>query len=218
MHHSFYDVRVSERSSQPDDYVSLGIVDNDPFALQAMDALIRRQRPPIDIVWTCLSGTEALEFCSTIACPRVVLTDVWLEGMDGFELSRRIGLRFPGVGVVGVTAFAVPEGDAMPDGSRMDSVLSKDAPIEEIIRAVGAAGGSPALSQWTSGDQLSPLSRMELRVVRMVSRGFTYAAIGHQLHISEQTVKTYMRRIFEKLDVRTRSECIAYCALQGWLA
>lgn len=209
---------MSERSSRPDDHVSLGIVDNDPFALQAMETLIRRQRPPIDIVWTCLSGAEALEFCSTIACPRVVLTDVRLEGMDGFELSRRIGLRFPGVGVVGVTAFAVPEGDAMPDGARMHSVLGKDAPVEEIIRAVGAAGGSPALSQWTSDEQASPLSRTELRVVRMVSKGFTYAAIGHQLHISEQTVKTYMRRVFGKLDVRTRSECIAYCAMQGWLA
>lgn len=183
-----------------------------------MDALIRRQRSPISIVWTCLSGGEALEFCSTITCPRVILTDLQLDGMDGFELSRQVKGRFPDVGIVGITAFSVAEDDALADGSSIDSVLHKDARIEEIIRAIGVAGRSPALSQWTSDEQASPLSRTELRVVRMVSKGFTYAAIGHQLRISEQTVKTYMRRVFDKLGVHTRSECIAYCAVQGWLS
>lgn len=70
---------------------------------------------------------------------------------------------------------------------------------------------------WTSKDQASPLSKKELQIIRMTARGFTYTAIGRQLHISEQTVKTYIRRSYIKLGVHTRSECVALCSSQGWL-
>lgn len=209
---------MSERRNQSPSAISLGIVDNDPFALQAMDILIRRQRSPIAIAWTCLSCAEALEFCSAIECPQVILTDLRLDGLDGFELSRQVKLKFPMVGVVGITAFVIPENQVLFQRSQIDSIIQKDSPIEDIIRAIGRASHCSVLAQWTSYDQASPLSGMELRIVRMVSRGFTYASIGRQLHISEPTVKTYMNRIYDKLGVHTRSECIAYCATQGLLS
>jgi len=56
-----------------------------------------------------------------------------------------------------------------------------------------------------------------LEVLRWVARGLSNREIAEQLSLSFHTVKNHIQRIFEKLDVRRRTEAVEYAYRQGWL-
>ena len=149
--------------------------------------------------------------------PQAILIDLDLLDINYSILSRRIKLIDSNIGTVGIASSLPQESLEARNTSQINLIVHKKDSIEEIIRAVGSVSNHPKLMHWTSKDQASPLSKKELQIIRMTARGFTYAAIGRQLHISEQTVKTYIRRSYIKLGVHTRSECVALCSSQGWL-
>lgn len=203
--------------SRSKDSTSLGIVYSDPLALWALDFLIRRQHAPLDIIWTYSSGKEVLQNIDNFEHPQAMLIDLDLLDINYSILSRHIKLIDSNIGTVGIASSLPQESLEARNTSQINLIVHKKDSIEEIIRAVGSVSNHPKLMHWTSKDQASPLSKKELQIIRMTARGFTYASIGRQLHISEQTVKTYIRRSYIKLGVHTRSECVALCSSQGWL-
>lgn len=197
--------------------VTLGIVDNDAMALQALDILIRRQHSPLDIIWTCTSGKDALLYCKEIEIPNVVLLDIELEDLNGMTLSQHIHELYPTVATVGITAFPIPTNNAQIKNAHFSDIVHKDIAIEKLLQTLGKAVNNHILSRWTSSDQASPLSNMELEIIRQSARGLTYAVMARKLGISEQTAKTYARRAYEKLGVHSRAEAVARCAEEGLL-
>ena len=177
---------------------------SDPLALWALDFLIRRQHAPIDIIWAYSSGKDVLQNIDNFEHPQAILIDLDLLDINYSILSRRIKLIDSNIGTVGIASSLPQESLEARNTSQINLIVHKKDSIEEIIRAVGSVSNHPKLMHWTSKDQASPLSKKELQIIRMTARGFTYAAIGRQLHISEQTVKTYIRRSYIKLGVHTR--------------
>jgi RNA polymerase sigma factor (sigma-70 family) len=104
--------------------------------------------------------------------------------------------------------------------------MLKRTPVKELIEAIHEVkrGGSPMTThiarkvvlsfQKTSGQQqaaneLSELSEREQQVLDLLAQGLIYKEIADKLEISYETVHTYIRRIYEKLQVRTRTEAVA---------
>lgn len=175
--------------SRSKDSTLLGIVYSDPLALWALDFLIRRQHAPIDIIWAYSSGKDVLQNIDNFEHPQAILIDLDLLDINYSILSRRIKLIDSNIGTVGIASSLPQESLEARNTSQINLIVHKKDSIEEIIRAVGSVSNHPKLMHWTSKDQASPLSKKELQIIRMTARGFTYAAIGRQLHISEQTVK-----------------------------
>ncbi len=155
--------------------------------------------------------------------PDVMLVDINLPGISGIECVRRLKPQFPGTQFVMLTVYEDARHifDALTAGATgyMLKRTSRDA-LLTALREVHA-GGSPMSgniarkvvqslqhSRPTGGDS-SELSPREDEVLRLLARGYLYKEIAEKIGISFPTVKTYIRRICEKLHVHSRAQAVA---------
>lgn len=155
--------------------------------------------------------------------PDVVLMDINLPGMNGVECVRQLKLTIPKTQVVMLTAYEDTENifDALAAGA--SGYMLKRTPRAELLDAIKDVlnGGSPMTTHIArkvvqsfqkKGESPQPtenLSAREQEVLDCLSQGLMYKEIAEKLGISYETVHTYIRRIYEKLQVRTRTEAVA---------
>ncbi len=155
--------------------------------------------------------------------PEVVLMDINLPGMNGVECVRRLKQQLPNMQVVMLTVYEDTENifNALAAGAA--GYLLKRTKSSELLEAIREVhrGGSPmtthiARKVTQSFQRAGPspqatenLSEREQEVLDCLSQGFLYKEIADKLGISYETVHTYIRRIYEKLQVRTRTEAVA---------
>lgn len=158
--------------------------------------------------------------------PDVVLMDINLPGMNGVECVRQLKALLPGTQVMMLTVYEDTENifNALTAGA--SGYMLKRTPAKELLEAIRDVqrGGSPMTThiarkvvlsfQKSAGeqavaDELSTLSDREQQVLDLLAQGLIYKEIGEKLNISYETVHTYIRRIYEKLQVRTRTEAVA---------
>ena len=155
--------------------------------------------------------------------PRVVLMDINLPGINGVECVRRLKLVLPETQVVMLTAYEDTEnifGSLEAGASGYLLKRSKSAEILEAIKEV-LEGGSPMTAhiarkvvhsfqhRSASPDPMANLADREREVLDLLAQGLMYKEIADKLGIGFETVRTYVRRIYEKLQVRSRTEAVA---------
>lgn len=155
--------------------------------------------------------------------PDVVLMDINLPGMNGVECVRRLKQVAPGIQAMMLTVYEDTDNifNALAAGAAGYLLKrTKSAELLEAIREVHR-GGSPMtthiarkvtqsfLKAGPSHQPTENLSEREQEVLDCLSQGFLYKEIADKLGISYETVHTYIRRIYEKLQVRTRTEAVA---------
>ena len=159
--------------------------------------------------------------------PSVVLFDINLPGMNGIECVRKLKPHLPDTQFLMVTVYEDANHifDALAVGA--SGYLLKQTRRTELLDALKDvhAGGSPMSSQiarkvvqsfrrmetgatGTDGEA-AELSQREREVLELLARGYLYKEIAEQLKISVPTVNTYIRRIYEKLHVRSRAQAVA---------
>jgi len=155
--------------------------------------------------------------------PEVVLMDINLPGMNGVECVRQLKQRGVPTLVVMLTVYEDTENIFNALAAGASGYLLKRTKAAELIAAIREVhtGGSPMTTHIArkviqsfqrSGPSSSPsenLSQREQEVLECLSQGFLYKEIAEKLGISYETVHTYIRRIYEKLQVRTRTEAVA---------
>ncbi|HUD45432.1 MAG TPA: response regulator transcription factor [Candidatus Baltobacteraceae bacterium] len=156
------------------------------------------------------------------ARPDILLMDINLPTMNGIECVQRLRALDPSLRVIMLTVYENPEQifDALRAGAI--GYLLKQKPSEKLLEAIRDAhqGGSPMSSQIarkvvqffrTSGptEVDGQLSAREVEVLTLLSKGHLIKEIADHLNISFATVRTYIRRIYEKLHVHSRSQAVA---------
>jgi DNA-binding NarL/FixJ family response regulator len=155
--------------------------------------------------------------------PEVVLMDINLPGMNGVECVRRLKQSAPEIASVMLTAYEDTENIFNALAAGATGYLLKRAPRAELLDAIREVhrGGSPMTThiarKVVQSFQREPvseqtgdaLSAREQEVLDFLSQGFLYKEIAEKMGISYETVHTYIRRIYEKLQVRTRTEAVA---------
>jgi DNA-binding NarL/FixJ family response regulator len=156
--------------------------------------------------------------------PDAVLMDINLPGMNGVECVRKLKQAAPGIQVIMLTAYEDTENIFNALAAGASGYLLKRTPRAELLTALQEVirGGSPMTthiarlvvqsfqkSQPAPQPPESNLSTREQEVLDCLSQGFLYKEIAEKLGISYETVHTYIRRIYEKLQVRTRTEAVA---------
>jgi DNA-binding NarL/FixJ family response regulator len=155
--------------------------------------------------------------------PEVVLMDINLPGMNGVECVRQLKQVLPQTQIVMLTVYEDTENifNALAAGAA--GYLLKRTKTDELLEAIHEVqrGGSPMTTHIArkvtqsfqkAGPSAQPaenLSEREQQVLDCLSQGFLYKEIAEKLGISYETVHTYIRRIYEKLQVRTRTEAVA---------
>lgn len=168
------------------------------------------------------SAEDALKELPQIA-PDVVLMDINLPGMNGVECVRRLKPLLPKTQIVMLTVYEDTENIFNALAAGATGYLLKRTSKNELLDAIREvhAGGSPMTAHIArkvvqSFQRPAPttqttenLSEREREVLELLSQGFLYKEIADKLGISYETVHTYIRRIYEKLQVRTRTEAVA---------
>lgn len=211
------------------------VVDDHPVVREGIAAMLGRL-PGIAVVGEAANGQQAVEMAGRLR-PDVVLMDLRLPIMDGVEATARITREHPGVRVLVLTTF--DQDDMILAGLRAGArgYLLKDAPREEIARAIAAvhggqvtlhpvvaarvvehvAGGQGPVGEVSIPAVESPLSDRERDVLRCLSQGLANKEVAGRLHIAESTVKTHLANIFAKLGVNDRTEAVTEAIRRGWL-
>ena len=157
------------------------------------------------------------------ARPNVVLMDINLPGINGVECVRQLKQALPETQVIMLTVYEDTENifNALAAGAA--GYMLKRTKTPELLEAIREVrnGGSPMTTHIArkvtqsfqrTGPSPQPtenLSQREQEVLDCLSQGFLYKEIAEKLGISYETVHTYIRRIYEKLQVRTRTEAVA---------
>jgi DNA-binding NarL/FixJ family response regulator len=155
--------------------------------------------------------------------PEVVLMDINLPGINGVECVRQLKQLMPSVQVMMLTVYEDTENIFNALAAGATGYMLKRTSREELLEAIREVhrGGSPmntpiARKVVQSFQRSAPaasateaLSPREQEVLDCLAQGFLYKEIAEKLNISYETVHTYIRRIYEKLQVRTRTEAVA---------
>jgi len=156
--------------------------------------------------------------------PSVVLMDINLPGMSGIEGVRKLKPLLPETQFMMLTVYEDVDHvfDALAAGAT--GYLLKQTPRGELLGSIRDvhAGGSPMTGNIArrvvqafhrDGDSAAhrstALSQREREVLELLARGYLYKEIMDSLGVSRGTLNTYIRRIYEKLHVRSRSQAVA---------
>jgi DNA-binding NarL/FixJ family response regulator len=155
--------------------------------------------------------------------PEVVLMDINLPGMNGVECVRKLKQAAPQVQAIMLTVYEDTENIFNALAAGATGYMLKRTPRDELLQAIRdvQSGGSPMSTHIArkvvqsfakagpSPEPAENLSEREQQVLECLSQGFLYKEIADKLGISYETVHTYIRRIYGKLQVRTRTEAVA---------
>ena len=155
--------------------------------------------------------------------PGIVLADINLPGLSGIEAVRALKQQLPATHFLMLTVYE--DADHIFDALAAGAVgyLLKRTPLDELLAALKEvqAGGSPMSSNIArkvvqsflrpapAGCSDAKLSPRESEVLDKLAGGFLYKEIADAMGLSLPTVNTYVRRIYEKLHVHSRSQAIA---------
>lgn len=171
---------------------------------------------------TYASAEEALEHLPQDR-PDVILMDINLGGMDGIECVQRLTALMPDAQVMMLTVFEDTEKIFRALAAGASGYLLKRMSPKKLIEAIEDVvnGGSPMSASIARKvvqsfkaapprhDGAAELSQRERSVLEGLAEGLAYKQIADQLGVSIHTVRNYIRRIYEKLHVQTRTEAVA---------
>jgi DNA-binding NarL/FixJ family response regulator len=203
------------------DPITVGVIEDQPEIREGLAALIGGTPG-----YRCTGAFQSMEDAlATIdqRQPMVALVDLGLPGMSGIEGIRTLKARFPQLLVLVLTIYD-------DDGRIFDAIcagacgylLKKTAPARllESIKEVadGGAPMSPEVARRVIDlfrDIRPPahadyhLTPHEARLLKLLVDGYNYKSAAEELHVSVNTISFHMRRVYEKLQVHSKSEAVA---------
>jgi DNA-binding NarL/FixJ family response regulator len=200
--------------------ITVSIVEDDPNLCEGLIRLLARTRD-FRFLGSYSNGEYALQEIPKNP-PEVALMDINLPGIDGIECVRKLKETNPQIRVVMLTVYENPERIFKALAAGAIGYLLKHRPSTELLAAIRDAhhGGAPMSSQIARKVvqffQSSPpandseeLSVREKEVLDLLAKGYLIKEIADNLGLSFDTVRTYIRRIYEKMHVHSRSQAVA---------
>ncbi|MFF4615183.1 response regulator [Nonomuraea jabiensis] len=210
--------------SRPAAPVGLLIVDDHPVVRDGLAGMFARD-PEFEVLGEAADGAEAVRLAQALR-PDVILMDLRMPGMDGVSATRELAERGNAARVLVLTTYDT-DSDVLPAiEAGATGYLLKDAPRDELLRAVRAAArGEAVLAPSVAALLMSrvrrpapgPLSPREVEVLQLVAAGATNREAAAKLFLTEATVKSHLLNIYAKLGVNDRAAAVTEAFHRGLL-
>ncbi len=209
-----------------EEIIRVAVVEDDAELRQTMKEFINRSKGMICVA-VYGSAETALDGLAD-AAPDVVLMDIRLPGMSGVECVGHLRERLPSTKAVMLTAYEDSDDVFHSLSAGAFGYLLKNVEPKRLREAIHEAhqGGSPisgsvarklveyfrspSPSEEKADDPLAPLSSREMNILQLLAEGHAYKQIAAELDISINTIRTHIKRIYEKLHVHSRMEAVRF--------
>jgi DNA-binding NarL/FixJ family response regulator len=199
--------------------------DDQPLMRAAFDMALRVE-PDIELVGEAADGRRAIEETRRLR-PDVVLMDVRMPVLDGVQATRILAAENAATRILILTTFDIDEYviDALRAGA--SGFLLKDVRPDELVHAIRViAGGDALLAPSVTRRLLDTFARSpyplpaerarllealtgaEIRVLTLVGKGLSNQEIADELFVAVTTVRTHIRHVLDKLDLRDRVQAV----------
>ncbi|GII33797.1 response regulator transcription factor [Planotetraspora mira] len=204
--------------------IRLLIADDHPVVRDGLSSMFARE-PGFEVIGEASDGAEAVRLAEALR-PDVILMDLRMPGMDGVSATRELAGRGSGARVLVLTTYDTDSHVLPAIEAGATGYLLKDAPRDELLRAVRAtARGEAVLAPSAAALLMSrvrsavpgPLSQRELEVLQLVAAGATNREAAAKLFITEATIKSHMLNIYAKLGVSDRAAAVTEAFNRGLL-
>ena len=194
------------------------IVDDHQLFRKGMYSLLAED-PEFQVLPGLESGEELIDALRSGMEVNIVLLDLTMPGMDGFEVLKIARKEFPDIRFVVISMH--DDGHYITRCARLGAYgyLLKNAEVEELKTAINTVAGGRKYYNSEITDlminnmsleatQVKPLSQREIEVLQLVSEGQTTKEIASKLFVSTRTVETHRSNMMKKLDVQNTAEMI----------
>lgn len=177
-------------------------------------------RDDMSIVGETDKGAEALPLCRELR-PDVVIMDLRLPGMSGFQAIDLIHKDLPGIGILVLSNYEGSEDVHRAMAAGALAYLTKDAGGEELVQAILSVRAGRRYVPPSVGALLAErlpgteLTDRERDVLRYLAKGCSNREVGDHLGIAENTVRIHVGRILDKLGVADRTQAVLLAIQRG---
>jgi DNA-binding NarL/FixJ family response regulator len=207
------------------------VADDQALVRGGLKMILEAQRD-ITVVAEAADGVQAVDLATRLH-PDVVLMDIRMPRLDGIDATRRLVEVAPQTRIVILTTFGLDRYVYEGLQAGASGFVLKDSPPSELVHAVRVVAGgevllSPAITAKLiatyvqrhpdaehRSERMQTLSPREMEVLRLVVDGKSNSEVAAALFLTENTVKTHMTRIMQKLDVRDRVQAVVYAYESG---
>jgi len=211
--------------------LKLLLVDDHIVFREGIGALLNME-DDMQVVGEASRGEEALRLAAELQ-PDVILLDIAMPDMDGVEICQRLKRSLPNAAVLVLSAFDTEEAVTAALTAGASGYVVKTISHQRLVEGIRAiARGEMLLSPTVAAkvvqqlahtrqekereaDALQALTPREREVFHLVAQGYTNAEIAERLVLSEKTVKTHVRNISNKLNLRGKGEMRVLAAQLG---
>ena len=204
--------------SSPAQAIRVAVVDDDPAVLEGLSQFIEAA-PGMRCAGVFSTGEEILRALASLEVD-IILMDIQLPGMSGIECIRRIKEVRPAVQILMLTVFEDHDRIFQSLATGATGYLLKQTPPARLLEAIHELhrGGAPMSAQIARRVvetfrrpipvEEAALSPREQEILALLAQGQLYKEIAAGLGLSVETVRTHLRNIYEKLQVRSRTEAV----------
>ncbi|MBX6341753.1 MAG: response regulator transcription factor, partial [Thermomicrobiaceae bacterium] len=212
--------------------VTVLLADDHALFRQALRHLLDAE-PDLQVVGEAGDG-RAVQILAEQQRPDVILMDIGMPGVDGVAATRELKATLPGVKIVILTMYTEDSYVIRAIRAGADAYLLKNAESPRVIEAIRAVARGESviepqlatklltefrrISEFREEESVAGLTEREIQLLRLVASGMSNKEIAATLSLAESTVKNRLSLLFEKLDVKDRTQAAIYALSHGLIA
>ena len=216
------DTSAPSPSAQPTRLLRVGIVEDDSTLRTFVTRLVEKKEHRFEFIGAWESAETAVRPLLELQ-PDVVVVDLELPGTSGMEMIKQMSPHMPNTAFVVLTIHDDPEKVFTALRAGANGYLLKSAKPSEIAAGIrqAAEGGAP-LSQDIARlliqsfqepakpekKEIPGLTPRESQILELLAKGKVPKEVGYELNISYETVRDYLKSVYQKLHVRSRTEAV----------
>jgi two-component system invasion response regulator UvrY len=208
--------------------ITIMIVDDHTLIRETWSFLLGKNEN-FDVVAECGDGERAIELARDKR-PDVVLLDINMAPMSGFDVLKMIRKYSPGSKIIGVSMHSQPAYAKKMLRLGAKGYVTKNSPRQEMLEAIAEVSNNRIYicqevknilsDQMLNGDQVNPdinnLSDREMQIVRALKEGLSSKEIASELNISLKTVEVHRHNILKKLKLKNTVSLINFINSQAF--
>jgi DNA-binding NarL/FixJ family response regulator len=199
--------------------IKVMIVDDHTLFRQGLRKVLETYRE-LQVIGEASDGREAIARIGELQ-PDVVLMDIKMPRMEGFESTRLIRESYPELVIIALTMYEDADYVVKMVHAGANGYMHKDISVDKLVDAIRhmhegvvppfylAVGAETLREVVPTGVRGKELSRQEKQTLKLLTEGNSNKEIAAKLSLSDQTIKGYVRSIFQKLGASSRAQAVA---------